>query len=256
MLRGCLRATRAAGRGRISHSTRGGWILPFLAGHITPALAIVIAVAACGTSRHAQPPGPDLDAATRPTDAGLDAAIEQEGGAADGGPCGAYPDPPHGFEIGDTVADLSLAGSDADGFWSMSDFQGLACRSEDPATVLLIVLRSASDGTHGWPALHTQMQQWWQGSYRGRGLALLAVAISDTKAGARALFEAEEAAYPWAADRMFSLGQFFPGPMIGTPAFIVIDLPEMAFVAVQEGFGGSEYTLFEPYLRPVGCAVP
>ena len=73
----------------------------------------------------------------------------------------------------------------------------------------------------------------------GAGSAESAQAESDRLGGA----------VPWAADIGFrSTSQFFAGPSIGTPAYIVIDPTTMEVVNEQQGFGGTR-NLYSAYLR-------
>jgi hypothetical protein len=94
-----------------------------------------------------------------------------------------------------------------------------------------------------------ELPTWWA-NYRDRGLVPWGISIQDTIDGARDYWEGTLGVtdMPWAADQMFSTGQFFPGPMVGTPAYIFIDLSNMQIVNIQEGFSGSEEMIFEPYL--------
>jgi len=90
-----------------------------------------------------------------------------------------------------------------------------------------------------------ELPVWWE-TYREDGIVPFGVSIQDTIDGAREYWEGTLGVtdMPWAADQMFSTGQFFPGPMVGTPAYIFINLDTMIIENIQEGFSGSEESFF------------
>ncbi len=92
-------------------------------------------------------------------------------------------------------------------------------------------------------------QEIWEQTYAERGLVPWAISIGDTYEGAQTYWEVWQGhTHAWAADQLFSTGQFFPGPMVGTPAFILIDLCTMEILHIQEGYSNQEESLFEPFL--------
>ncbi len=91
--------------------------------------------------------------------------------------------------------------------------------------------------------------QIWEDLYAHRGLVPWGVAIQQTYESARDYWIVQsQHTHPWAADLNFTVGQFFPGPWVLTPAYILIDLCTMTILDTQEGYTGSEEELFLPYL--------
>jgi len=94
--------------------------------------------------------------------------------------------------------------------------------------------------------------QGWHETYGPRGLVAWGVSINEDLEAARQYWQGQLGyTGAWAADPTFFTGQFFPGPLIGTPAWVVIDLGTMEIVRTQEGWSGeaAQIALFEPYLR-------
>lgn len=90
----------------------------------------------------------------------------------------------------------------------------------------------------------------WHDAYADRGLVAWGVSIQVPLSTARDYWETQLGhSHPWSADQGFWTGQFFDGPTIGTPAYVVIDLATMQIVTTQEGYSGQEEMLFQPYLR-------
>ena len=88
----------------------------------------------------------------------------------------------------------------------------------------------------------------WQDTYGEDGLIAMGISIQESLAVAAEYWDQYPHEY-YMADQSFSTGQFFPGPMVGTPAYIVVDLSTMQIINIQEGYSGAEEGLFTPYLR-------
>lgn len=98
----------------------------------------------------------------------------------------------------------------------------------------------------------------WQTQFADRGLVPFGAVINDAGGGPGSLESARSyyedtlhATHPWAADIGFAAtSRFFPGPSVGTPGYIAVDLATMEIVTTQEGYSGVEESLFEGLLRP------
>ena len=101
-----------------------------------------------------------------------------------------------------------------------------------------------------------ELPTWWD-QYSDQGLFPYGVSIMESYDGAQAYWEGTlgvpsgdpGTVLPWAGDQTFSTGQFFPGPTVGTPAYIFVDLTTMEIINIQEGYSGSEENTFMPYLN-------
>lgn len=92
--------------------------------------------------------------------------------------------------------------------------------------------------------------QVWQETYADRGLIPWGISIQESYEQAQAYWEDEnQHTHPWSADPGFATGGFSDDAIIGTPAYLMVDLETMKIRLWQEGYSGAEEALFEPFLR-------
>ncbi len=182
-----------------------------------------------------------------------DADSDADGDTTDDDPidppaCPAYPEAT-GMRVGDIAQNISLPGNGPGDTWTMEDFWCQAHAAEDAATVLVMDIHSMTCGIClGQAAPELEV---WQQQFAARGLRPVGVSINESLDSARGYWEGELAhTHPFMADQMFSTSQFFDGPSVGTPAYIVVELATMEIKTIQQGLSGNEEALFENLLRP------
>jgi hypothetical protein len=200
---------------------------------------VAICLTLCGCySLETVPPPPPLHGDGMPTDPIIDGYVAI--------PCPAYPSDGLGWREGDVATDWSLPGNGPGDEWALHDFWCMA--TGEGATVAVLVVHSMTDGI-SMGQVGPELEE-WQDTYASRGLVVVGVTILVSFETARAYWEETLGhTHPWMADEAFTVGRFFPGPMLGTPAYVVLDLSTMEIAHVQEGFNNEEEQLFEPYLR-------
>ena len=95
--------------------------------------------------------------------------------------------------------------------------------------------------------------QGWHEDYSDRGLAVWGVWITASFDEAQAYWEGDlGGTHAWASDILFSTGTLADcndDGIVGTPAYVIVDLENMEIANCQEGYSGFEENLFTPYLR-------
>jgi hypothetical protein len=221
-------------------------------------VALLVLLVACGASSHWLDDEVGIDAGDRPAQDGSPAA-DSGASSVDASADAACPPYPDGVTVaagGDQLPNLAFAGGapdeGIDGEIRTMDFWCWAHRADRPATVLLF----AADGPAAHMFLCLDVLAEWDRDLRDRGLVIWGVQFGVTEDQARSFWLDQLAqTHPWAADPELVTAEWVDRDgdgLIGTPAYVVVDLSTMRIVATQDGCSGdgsTKYPLFEPYLR-------